>query len=304
MTERTLRSCDGTHERKQPSLGSIPISLRRVRGDGCLAAAACVLGCNPESVPTTEAETMCKRNRKARTERRNAITRTYYPDCMCWKCGACRPKLQSKWISHVLGCFKECGTRLVVVAIPVDDFARFSRRLSRNGANYARVRRELEYVLFVSTNNEAILACGVEVSLQRASELFTEMVMQIQDSSSGNPVSTSRKWSLPSKEHSGWDLVAVGPTPEQVRHAAKVAECAEAIKCLDRTINGLTVTICSGPTLAVDRLCEMVAAMATNHPKECSRQRYKNSDMDCDVSGHNDPYFSSLYGPSNIELAT
>jgi len=54
MTERTPQRCDGDREFKQPSSGSLPISLCGVRGDGCLTAAACVLGRCPESVPTME----------------------------------------------------------------------------------------------------------------------------------------------------------------------------------------------------------------------------------------------------------
>jgi len=58
MTERTLLSCDGTQEGKQPSLGSVPISLVGVRGDGCLAAALRRSCSEPDSVPDTEAESM------------------------------------------------------------------------------------------------------------------------------------------------------------------------------------------------------------------------------------------------------
>lgn len=53
MTERTPDRRDGLQEFKQPSLSSVSTSLSGVRGDGCLAAAACILGCDPESVPTS-----------------------------------------------------------------------------------------------------------------------------------------------------------------------------------------------------------------------------------------------------------
>lgn len=58
MTERTPDRRDGLQEFKQPSLSSVSTSLSGVRGDGCLAAAACILGCDPESVPRTDVKSI------------------------------------------------------------------------------------------------------------------------------------------------------------------------------------------------------------------------------------------------------
>jgi hypothetical protein len=141
------------------------------------------------------------------------------------------------------------------VQVAWDDFARFARKLSRMKADYIRVRANGRYEVFVATNKPEQL-CGMRVEVSVAVEFYTKLVKKIVSSAGGNPISTSRKWALPARERSTWELIAEGPTPEQIRYAVEVADCGKTIKCLDRTINGLTVTICSGPILAIRLISE------------------------------------------------
>jgi len=225
---------------------------------------------------------MCKRNRKNRTERRDGQVRTYRPDCMCWVCDTCRPKLQAKWICHGSACLRECGKPIVLVQVALDDFVRFARKLNRMGAKYIRVRANGRYEVFVATNKPERL-CGMRVDVSVAVEFYSKLVKKIVSSKLGNPISTCRKWALPSRERSTWELIAEGPTPAQIRKAVEVAECGAAIKCLDRTINGLTVTICSGPILAIDGLCELIASLECESHSSKGKGRYKNT---CDDDGY------------------
>ena len=262
MTERTPQRCDGDQEFKQPSLGSVPNSLCGVRGNGCLAAAACILGCHPDSVLTNqETDPMCHRN-PWRTSRKNNKLLTHKPDCLCWKCSECRPKKKDKWIQHVTKCLQECGTAIAAITVPADRFAKFTRQLNRKDANYARVRRELDIVALVSTDNLDILNMGVQVSLFRAVELFTEMVNEIENSNGGNPISTCRAWSQTPRDHSDWELVAIGPAPAAIRSAAFLV----LADFVERSINGTQVAICRGDTLQIDKLCELIGSLASGNP--------------------------------------
>lgn len=205
MTERTRATCDGTQESKQPSLGSIPISPALVRGDGCLAAAACVLGCAPESVPTTETEPMCARN-PWRTVRRDGKTLTFQPDCGCWGCDECREKLKQKWIQHAHECFWACKRRLAYLFCGADEVESMARYLRRHGCDYFRIRRRNDRYLFLFSFSSFDTAptMSSNCSAREAWNAFTDKVGEIQDSAGGNPISSSRSWALPKRSHSGW----------------------------------------------------------------------------------------------------
>ena len=289
MTENTARNSDGIirENSKEPSLGRTSALLRAVCGGDCSAAALCrSCGCSV-SVPTQETDPMCHRNRW-RTVRKNNVVLNFKPDCLCWACDECRPKMRERWIQHGTRLLRECGKRIAVVTIGIESFDRFSRRLRRHNARYLRVRPDDQrYTLFVSTNDTDILNSGCEVRLLRAVELFTEMVNKITDSKGGNPISTSRAWALPSREHSDWDLIAVGPSPKAVRSAAFLV----VMDCAERSIGGMQVTVCRGDTLQVDRLCELIGSLASGNPIkgkcECKEESASGAvwSMDQDVDG-------------------
>lgn len=271
MTEATLCHGDGSirENSKEPSLDSASASWQRV-GGGCCTAAALCRSCDGgfRSVLTTKAEPMCSRT-YWRTVRKNNRLVTHKPDCMCWACSECLPKMRFKWIHHGSKCLRECGTKIVILTISTDSFDSYARKLRRLGAKYLRVRVDPDtYAVFIATNVDEILRCGVEVSSFRAAERFTDLVNKINDSSGGNPISTSRAWSLPSREHSDWDLIAIGPAPSAIRSAAFLV----LADFVERTIGGTPAVICRGDTIQVDRLCELIRSLA-NYPVKAKCQR-------------------------------
>lgn len=268
MTERTPERCGGTQEFKQPSLGSLPTSLSGVRGDGCLAAAACVLGCHPKSVPILETEPMCSRN-PWRTVRRDGKTLTFQPDCGCWGCGECRPKLKEKWVRHAQKCFRECGRTLAYLFCGAEDVESISRWLRRHGCDYFRIRRQKDRYLFIFSCDETP-SMSARCSVSEACEAFTEKVNEIHGPSGGNPVSSSRSWALPQRNHSGWDTVAIGPTPAQVKAMAEET----AVQCREK----FGMTICSGEMQVIDRLCAMIASSVPKYPTRPVKM-YGNTDI-------------------------
>lgn len=219
---------------------------------------------------------MCSRN-PWRTVRKGNKLITHKPDCMCWGCHECLPKMRFKWIHHGSKCLRECGTKIVILTISTDSFDLYARKLRRLGAKYLRVRVDPDtYAVFIATNVDEILRCGVEVSSFRAAERFTDMVNKINDSNGGNPISTSRAWSLPSREHSDWNLIAIGPAPSAVRSAAFLV----LADFVERTIHGTPVAICRGDTIQVDRLCELIESLANYHTtNQCRRQEEADADV-------------------------
>jgi hypothetical protein len=116
------------------------------------------------------------------------------------------------------------------------------------------------------------------LSTDMACRLFERHVNDIQDSRGGNPISSSRSWALPSRENTGWDLVAVGPTPEQVKRTAELFKVA----CRTLTVAGEPMMVCHGDTLAVDGLCAAIEALAENSCTiEGTRTERFDADADC-----------------------
>jgi hypothetical protein len=263
MTERTPQRCDGIQEPKQPSLGSVPNSLCGVRGDGCLAAAACILGCDPESVPATEDRPMCYRNR-CHTYRKDDRSASFAPDCMCWHCRECRPRLRRKWINHATHVLGTCGLHLGIVFVPLEKWASFSRRTRKYGLKHMKARllaRGYGVVLGSPVPFDEIPFEVEVVTVDKAVKRFTGWVNSIHDGRGGNPVSSSHAWSLPQHHPTGWTKIAVGPTPAQVQELAT----AMGVHFANRVINGIDMTICHGETTAMDALCDKLANSIRNH---------------------------------------
>ena len=86
---------------------------------------------------------MCKRNRD-HTFRRGNNSSTYKPDCRCWKCRECRPRLKRRWIEHARRKFlkwEEDGGYLGYATVAGDEtFQAMVRRFRRRKMPYFRIR--------------------------------------------------------------------------------------------------------------------------------------------------------------------
>jgi hypothetical protein len=204
----------------------------------------------------TKDSAMCSRN-PWRTVRKDNKTLTYKPDCMCWGCDECRSKLKDKWIHHAQKCFASCRNPLAYLFCHSDEVEKFARWLRRHNCDYFRIRRNPDRYLFIFSCNE-VPSMAARCSVRDACDAFGEKVNEIHDSAGGNPVSSSRSWSLPQRNHSGWDVIAIGPAPAQIRTAAFVTTA----KC--QSLFGITV--CSGDSSVIDHLCEMIASLAAHYP--------------------------------------
>jgi hypothetical protein len=96
-----------------------------------------------------------------------------------------------------------------------------------------------------------------------AGDVFARYVNKIIGSRGGNPVSSSRSWALPSREHTGWDVVAVGPTQEEVRRTAELLGIATRVL----SIGGEPMMVCHGETLSMDALCEALSNLSETKNK-------------------------------------
>jgi len=196
---------------------------------------------------------------------------------MCWGCDECRPKLKKKWIWHATKVLGQ-GGYLGALTVDPDEFASFARKLRCKGGKYLRVRiSERGYAVIVGmpTNPVWWTFRATPLKSHQAVELFTKWVNEIQDSNDGNPISTSRAWSLPSRDHSDWDLIAIGPAPSAVRSAAFLA----LADFVERNIGGTTVAICSGETAKIDWLCDLIGSLS-HYPKAKKQKEHDDSDDD------------------------
>jgi len=161
--------------------------------------------------------------------------------------------------------------------------------LRRHDTKYARVRRGNRFMVIVGSSKPIChLPFFVEqISVEYAAGKFATWVDAIKDSKGGNPISTCRAWAMPAREHSDWDLIAVGPAPKAVRSAAFLV----VMDCAERSIGGMQVTVCRGDTLQVDRLCELIGSLASGNPIkgkcECKEESASGAvwSMDQDVDG-------------------
>lgn len=202
---------------------------------------------------------MCSRN-PWRTVRKGNKLITHQPDCMCWGCDECRPKLKKKWIWHATKVLQAEEKTLAYLFCSVDEVESVARSLRRRKCNYFRIRRKETRFLFIFSCDQ-VPEMAARCSVRDACDAFAEKVNEIKDSSGGNPISSSRSWSLPSRDHSDWDLIAIGPAPSAVRSAAFLA----LADFVERNIGGTTVAICSGETDKIDRLCDLIGSLA-NYP--------------------------------------
>lgn len=218
---------------------------------------------------------MCHRNR-THTYRKENRSASFVPDCMCWHCWECRPKLRRKWIGHATRILESCGRYTAAVIVNEDCWASFSRLLRSHDVRHFKVRLGTpQYgVIIASTVPVRELPFGSEpMHSDKAIKRFTGWVNSVQDGRGGNPVSSSRAWSLPADKPTGWTKIAVGPTAAQVRELAAAVD----VHFSDRVLAGTDVVVCRGETAAMDALCTALAELAPNDsiPK---RERGFNKD--------------------------
>jgi hypothetical protein len=122
------------------------------------------------------------------------------------------------------------------------------------------------------------------LTAEAAGDVFARYVNKINSSRGGNPISSSRSWALPSREHTGWDVVAVGPTQEEVRRTAELLGIATRVL----SIGGEPMMVCHGETLSMDALCEALSNLSTT--EVCS------FNTDTDMRAMDDGHTSSWRG--------
>lgn len=226
---------------------------------------------------------------------------------MCWHCWECRPRLRRKWIGHATRVWQSCNLHLGAVIVNMEAWPSFSRKLRKYGLNHFKVRlgtAQYGVIVGARANLDDLPFAINPITLKDAIKRFAGWVNSVQDGRGGNPVSSSRSWALPAQMPSGWQKIAVGPTTAQVRELA----AATGVHFAERFIAGVEMTVCSGDTDSMDALCTALAELSPNfHPIKDGCEFKSDSDSireGADNSRRNDPYFSSLCGPSNIELAT
>jgi len=230
---------------------------------------------------------MCYRNAHF-TWRRDIRLINRRPDCGSWECDECRPKLRAKWIKHAKKCFDAADVdQCRIVTVSLDSYPSFMKRVRRRRGLYFRVLQyDIQTVtIFLFTKDARLSLLGVGVTIPRACSLFAAMVEKIQDSRGGNPISSSRCWALPPRDPpSGWDVVAIGPTPAQIKAAVAVVKTRgdSLLKCADRVISGLKVTVCSGSMTEIDAVCGLL--LCPKYPTESvlvGSREITDTDEDC-----------------------
>jgi hypothetical protein len=208
----------------------------------------------PESVPTTKAESMCKRNPYSNLRKRNRFVNLRM-DCRCWGCDECRPKQRRKWIANATRRIENCTTYLAWTECDPDHWDAFRRQLRRYGCDDFRVRFESgRFGVLFSTPVPPVMLPFTSRHLTKrdAIQKVTGWITSINSARGGNPVSSSRAWSLPARDLSDWDVVAIGPSPACVKALAAKLN----LLCSERTIHGAEMVTCYGDTAAIDALCE------------------------------------------------
>ena len=287
MTEIQHHKDSGLSRTKEPGYPAVPCNGVALGGAGARSRldsrAFSFSAVASDSVPTNqETGPMCA-NSPYITVHHNNRTITIQPDCETWGCDYCRQLLKDKWLNHIAETVEQDGRKQRgVMYCDVFSFPAVSRRIRRHDQDYFRVRYAWgEYFLLVV--GDELPPGATDCTSEEAIGRFAELVEQVKDSKDGNPLSSSRKFARPRKETSVYELVAIGPTPAQVRLVAALA----AAKCVERTINTLTATVCTGSESVIMQLCGMIAALCPNSSKAQTVSRGEILDM---VDGDTDKW--------------
>ena len=223
--------------------------------------------------PTQEAESMCKRNPFVNLRKRNRFV-NLRPDCRCWGCDECRPKQRKKWIANATHRIENCTKYLAWTECDPGHWDAFRRQLRRYGCDDFRVRFESgRFGVLFSTPVPPVMLPFTSRHLTKrdAIQKITGWITSINSARGGNPVSSSRAWSLPARDLSDWDVVAIGPSPACVKALAAKLN----LLCSERTIHGAEMITCYGDTAAIDALCE---GLMTKKSTSQESEEYTNWD--------------------------
>jgi len=241
---------------------------------------------------------MCHRNR-THTYRKDNRSASFIPDCMCWHCWECRPRLRRKWIGHATRVLETCGRYTGVVVVPVEYWDTFSRRLRNHGILHFKVRLgtpQYGIVIGSPVPIEDLPFSAEAMTADKAIKRFTGWVNSVQDGRGGNPVSSSRAWSLPEHKPGGWQKIAVGPTAAQVRELAAAVD----VHFSERFLAGTDMIVCRGETAAMDALC---TALAELNPKiHAFEGKSELNNVSAAVVTDSDDYFPWGYEPDESAI--
>jgi len=254
---------------------------------------------------------MCRNSPYITVSSRSKANRTItiQPDCETWGCPyGCQDILKNKWIGHaetILREYEAQGWVFGYARVAISAFASLTRQCRRCGIKVFRVHiSKCEYgVVFGALPGKwRHLSCRLTtVTANGAGCMFRSWAMTPYLTAGSNPISSSRAWSLPRKSYDDYELVNVGARPETVRLLAAITKA----QCQDRMINSLSATICTGASDVMDAFCDRLRAIG---PYFSSKSHRKSNGENTDTESHREyedvPYYRSIYGPSNVELAT
>lgn len=149
-------------------------------------------------------------------------------DCNNWDCEECRPKLISRWISHIKAIF--AGKTIHRLTVSKKSWQSLRRRIKRAGGNHATIRNDDGTVsVYATVPFNAEDRDSIETSPEDAVALASHNLNQT--SINTRPIRTSNGWYKRSvKKETEWSRVPGKFEREDVVNAAKQCGGATAEK--------------------------------------------------------------------------